>query len=268
MLHAGECAQRLAHRVGRDAHPEREKRTEHRVFEIVPAGNLDLVRADEVEFAVFVAIDNRVSAQKQPARHLALARKIVYARRRQPRHIAHHRVVIVQHRDVVFRLVVENLALGSDIVLHRAKVVKMVFRNVANARSARMEMHIALELQPRRLRDDDVANTRFQRVFGDRHADVAKHKRVSSAVFEDFARQRGAGRLAVGSGDADKLRVAKPIAEFDLADDLDSPLFGGAHKRYRHRNNRADDDERNAVEKCLWFFAQPPLDRNAIQRLA
>ncbi len=163
---------------------------------------------------------------------------------------------------------VKNLALGGNIVFHRAEVVEVVFRDVANARRPRIEMHIALQLQPRGLRDDDVALARFQRVLRNRHADVAEHECMPSAGFEDLACQRGAGGLAVGARDADKLRMAVAVAKLDLADDLDALFLRRAHKRNRHRDNRADDDERNALKQRLRLFAQPPLNRNAAERFA
>ncbi|MPM52207.1 hypothetical protein SDC9_98963 [bioreactor metagenome] len=45
---------------------------------------------------------------------------------------------------------------------------------------------------------------------------------MPSAVCEHLAGQRGAGGLSVRSGDADKLRVAVAVAEFDFADDFDA----------------------------------------------
>jgi len=142
----------------------------------------------------------------------------------------------------------------------------MVFRDVANARCPRVEVHIALQLQPRGLRNDDVAFARFQRMLRDRNADVAEHERVPAAVFEDLSGQRGAGGLAVGARDADKLRVAVAIAKLNLADNLNPLLLRRAHKGNRHGDDRADDDERNVLKQRLRVFAEPPVDRDAAER--
>ena len=77
--------------------------------------------------------------------------------------------------------------------------------------------------------DDDIALARFQRVLGDWYPDVAEHKRVPSAVFEYLAGQRGAGGLSVRAGDADKLRMAVAVAQFDFADDLDAAALRLKH---------------------------------------
>jgi hypothetical protein len=74
--------------------------------------------------------------------------------------------------------VVENLAFGGDVVFHRAEVVEVVFRDVANAGRACVETDVAFELQPRRFGDHYVAFLRFERVLRDRPADVAEHERM------------------------------------------------------------------------------------------
>ncbi len=93
----------------------------------------------------------------------------------------------------------------------------------------------------------------------DRNADVAEHERMPSAVLKHLASQRGAGRFPVGAGDADKLRVAVAVAQLDFADDFDAALLCGAYERHRHRDNRADHHQRNAVKQRLGLFAEPPF---------
>ena len=95
---------------------------------------------------------------------------------------------------------------------------------------------------------DDVSLACLQRVLGDRYADIAEDERVPSSVFEDFSGQRRTGRLAVGAGDADKLRVTVAVAQLNLADDLDAPLLRRADERNRHGNDGTDHDQRDAVQ--------------------
>ncbi|MPN54805.1 hypothetical protein SDC9_202482 [bioreactor metagenome] len=62
--------------------------------------------------------------------------------------------------------------------------------------------------------------------------------------------------------------MAVSVAQLDFADDLNAALLCRDNERNRHRDDRADDNQRHAVKQRCGILAEPPFDRNAFQRFA
>ena len=267
VLNAGERFERFADRLGRYAHRKREQRGEHGVLQIVPAGDADFGCADERQIDAVSAVDHHAVPHEHALRHLAAAGEVQAGRGRERVHGAHLGVVVVEHGEILGRLVLKHLALGGDVVVHRAEVIEMVGRDVAAGGRARMECGAALELQRRRFGHDHIAGNGLLRVLGDGDADVAEHERAEPARLEQLAGQRGAGGLTVGAGDADEIRLGVPVSQLDFGQHLDAQLPRAHDEGRAHGDDRAGDQHLHAVQQRHRILPEPVFHRKAAQRL-
>ena len=266
MLDAGEGTEHLRDGLGLHAAGKREQRGEHGVFEVMPAGDTDVLCGQNGRFCAVTAVDDHTVAHEHAVFRHGLAGEIQRFRRRAVRHGAHNGIVIVQHGEIVRCLVIEHLALCGNVILHRPEVIEVVGRDVAAGCGMGMEASTALELQGGRLRDDHVARTGLFSMLGDGDADVAENKGTETRGLEQLARERGTGGFPVCTRDADKVGLRVAVPQLDLGFDLDAAALRFDEEGGGHGDDGTRDDEIHAVQKRQGVLSEPILDCGAAQR--
>ena len=122
-----------------------------------------------------------------------------------------------------------------------------------------MEGHIALQLQSGGFGYYHVPGAGLQSMCGYGHSNVPQHEGMPACRLKDLPRKRGAGGLAVGTGDAYKIRMGIPVSQFDFGDDLDSPAAGFQNKGLGHGYDGTDDHQFHAVQQIHGIVPQPDL---------
>ena len=164
------------------------------------------------------------------------------ARLRKPLHLPHGGVIIIEHGEILRRLVFKAAALRRDVVFQLIfKPVQVILADVEHAERVRPERLNAFKLERSGLRNDIIAQARLHRMRADRHTDVAEHERVRARRAEQFARKRRGSRLPVRAADADEFRppVREAVTKLDLSDDLDPAGLCLLCKRSKDRHNGA-----------------------------
>ena len=151
------------------------------------------------------------------------------------------RIVVVEHRPVLRRLIGEDAALHADVRLHRAVTRDVILRDVEHRTDVRVERADRLALIGADLGHRQVVVRHVARVRGDRIADVAHDVRGAARRAEQLAHQRGGRRLAVGAGDGAQAAAHHARAQLQFADDLHAARNRLLHERLGDWNARAED---------------------------
>lgn len=120
-----------------------------------------------------------------------------------------------------------------------AVTIDVILADIEQNADGGVERGREIDLVGRHLDDVDAARARrLQRQ--DRGADIAAHLGVVAGDLREMCDQRRRGRLAVGAGDRDELRVRcmpSPLTaeQLDVADHLDTGLARLQHAPVRHR---------------------------------
>ena len=259
MLHALKGAQRLPDDLRVDPLGQGQQRAEHGVFQIVAAGDIDLLPIHEGRVLPRPAEHDRVPVHVHALGDLSLAGEEEDVGRGQLFKVADDGIVIVEHGEIVPGLVVEDLGLGGDVLLHGAEAVDVIRGDVAHACGLGVEADVPLQLQRRGLRHDHVPGLGLHGIGGDGHADVPQHEGLSTGGLEDLAGEGGAGGLAVGAGDADEVRLGVPVAQLDLGDHLDAPPLGLHDEGAEERDDGAGDQQIHPVQQVHGIVPEPDL---------
>ena len=269
MLHRSELANRIQNRIHRRLHADSHCNRRHDIFKVVAAEQLQFVRPNQLcLLSLFLAADDTV---------LEVIAVVEQLGAREEDHLrlqilpltegAEHLVVVVQHEEIIDRLVRADVLLDPDIVLHRMMAVQMIRRDVCDCGDMRVEADDGLELETRRLEHRNRLLRGLQRDFRIGEADVADRKAVPERALHDGAGQRRGRGLAVRAGNGQKLSLRNLEAELNLRPELNLLVGQLPHKRRLEVNAGAHHANLNTGEQCLVQFAEADCEARILRKV-
>ena len=159
------------------------------------------------------------------------------------------KIVGIEHDVIALVLRREDALLGQRVVLECAVAIEVVGSDVENDGDGGMELLRGFELEAGDFKHRPCA---VGALFGKRNdgdADVAADERRKSGPLEDFAEERGGGRLAIGAGDGENLAFEKAGGELQFADDGAAEALGLHQLGCFERHAGAHDDHVLTAER-------------------
>src|SRR5262245_27390579 len=140
----------------------------------------------------------------------------------EPRvHFPDTHVVAVENGRVRACLRCENSFLSRRILGEGRIAIEMILAEIEQHRDPRTKLLHPLELKTADLQNGPIPLVGY--AADKRHTEISAGKNLLTGRSENFSRQRGRGAFTVGTGDRDDGRLAKPISQFDLAQDRNPP---------------------------------------------
>ncbi len=126
--------------------------------------------------------------------------------------------------------------------------IQVVGRDVEDRGDAGPQELRRIELERGRLGDDEAVRGEVESVRAERRADIAADEERPHGAGGELARQRRRGRLTVGAGDRDEIRLHDAPSQLELADQRHAAGPRGLEGRQLERHARADHDQLGSGE--------------------
>src|SRR5271157_956419 len=210
MLDGFKLANRAADLCRLDPHQHSHANSRQHVLNVVRALQRDLADRHDLALGPPIAPDNALPANESSALHLPQATEPGHRSLGFRSHRDARRIVCIQYREIVSRLVLENAGLRGGVVLKCVVPVEMIWGDVEDNRNLRMEALDGFQLEAANLQHNPgVVGGSLDEA--DRwSANVAPHQRLPPASSDDLSCQRGGRGLTVRTGD--RYDVALQIA--------------------------------------------------------
>ena len=140
MLHALEVAQRVADDRRGDARRHGHGRGRQGVFQVVLAGNIDLIGGANGLVVLWGTIDDVARLHESPEGHRIPGGEPGHLALHAAGHVFGDGVVPVQHHHVVPGAVFKDALLQRYVLLHRAVAIQVILRDVQHRTDRGMEV--------------------------------------------------------------------------------------------------------------------------------
>ena len=151
-------------------------------------------------------------------------------------------VVKVKDQAAAFRLVLQDPALGVDVILKIPVLIQMIGREVGNHRHIRAAVH-AVQLEGAELQNRCVLWQNLRDLAQERMADVPAQMDAIPCRLQQLCDDGGGGGLPVAAGNGNHLAGTELEKHLHLGGDQTAPLLCRLQMRIKgHQSRRAEQD--------------------------
>ena len=176
-------------------------------------------------------------------------------------------IVIIEHEEIVLRMMGEDFLLAGLIDLDGAVAHDMVRRHVQYSRDMRIEALGGLELIAGYLGHRAALAAYAQDLVTERRADVAAHADLIIQGLHQEPEQRHGRGLAIRARHSVDWSLRKAPGHLDLAHDLDAALQSFLHERDAHRHHRRKQHDIHARQQRSLLLSEDDLDAEGTKLL-